>query len=135
MINAALFSVENRKIISDVLSFPELTIPDEAQRVKQMREIQFIVDKKQQVPIEPLIDDNDVHIEVTRDYMAGENGADLKNTDPATYQLLMDHLQMHMQSQIQDMAPANLTSAAPPAPATSVAKAAVGGPPPETGVQ
>jgi len=135
LINAALFSVENRKIISDVLSFPELTIPDEAQRIKQMREIQFIVDKKQQVPIEPLIDDNDVHIEVTRDYMAGENGADLKNTDPQVYQLLMDHLQMHMQSQIQDMAPANVTSPALPAPATSVAKAAVGGPPPETGVQ
>ena len=135
LINAALFSVENRKIISEVLSFPELTIPDEAQRVKQMRETQYIIDKKQQVPIEPLIDDNDVHIEVLRYYMASEYGADIKNTDPATYQLLMDHLEMHMQSKIQDLQPANLTSPALPAPATSVAKAAVGNPPPETGVQ
>lgn len=135
LINAALFSVENRKIIAEVLSFPELTIPDEAQRTKQMRESQSIIDKHQQVPIEPLIDDNDVHIEVLRDLMASDVGADLKVNDAQAYQLLMDHLQMHMQSQIQDMAPANVTSPALPAPATSVAKAAVGGPPPETGVQ
>ncbi len=135
LINAALFNVENRKIISEVLSFPELSIPDEAQRVKQMRETQYIIDKTTQVPIEPLIDDNDVHIEVLRDFMAGEAGADIKTTNPQVYSLLMDHLQAHMQSKIQDLQPANLTSPAAPAPATSVAKAAVGGAPPETGVQ
>ncbi len=135
LINAALFSVENRKIISEVLSFPELTIPDEAQRTKQMRETQLMLEKGQMVPIEPLIDDNDVHIEVLRDYMASDYGADAKSNNPQGYQLLMDHLQSHMESKIQDMAPANLTSPALPAPATSVAKAAVGGPPPESGVQ
>ncbi len=135
LINAALFSVENRKIISEILSFPELTIPDEAQRTKQMREISYMVEKMQEVPIEPLIDDNDVHIEVLRDYMASDYGADCKANNPQGYQLLMGHLQMHMESKIQDMAPANVTSPAAPAPASSVAKAAVGGPPPETGVQ
>jgi DNA-directed RNA polymerase subunit M/transcription elongation factor TFIIS len=135
LINAALFSVENRKIISEILSFPELTIPDEAQRIKQMRETQTMVEKLEPVQIEPLVDDNDVHIEVLRDYMASDYGADIKSNNPQAYQLLMDHLQMHMQSQIQDLAPANLSSPAAPAPATSVAKAAVGGPPPESGVQ
>lgn len=121
MINAALFDVENRKIIADVLAFPELTIPDEAQRTKQMREIQYMIDRKQLLTIEPEIDDNDVHLEVIRDFMAGDKGADLKNREPEIYQLLMQHLQLHMANKMQqEIPPANLTSAAAPSPETNV---------------
>lgn len=134
MINAALFDVENRKIIADTLSFPELKIPDEAQRTKQMREIQLMLDRGQEIPIEPLIDDNDVHIEVARDWLASDKGADAKVNNPNGYTLIMNHLQMHMQAQLQDLQPANLTSPAAPAPATSVAKLQ-GTPPPQVGVQ
>ena len=135
LINAALFSVENRKIIADCLSFPELTIPDEAQRTKQARETQLMLDRGQPIQVEPLVDDNDVHIEVLRDWAASDAGADAKVNNPQGYQLNMDHLQMHMQFKIQDMQPANLTSAAPPAPESSVAKGQTGQPPPQTGVQ
>jgi len=121
MINAALFDVENRKILADALSFPELTIPDEAQRTKQAYEIQRMIDKKQLVGIEPEIDDNDVHVQVLRDFMAGSKGRDLQARDPEIYTILMQHLQLHLANKAQQEAPpANLTSAAAPAPETNV---------------
>lgn len=134
MINAALFDVENRKTIANVLSFPELKIPDEAQRTKQMREIQLMMDRGQPVEIEPLVDDNDVHIEVARDWLASDKGADAKVNNPNGYTLIMNHLQMHMQAMVQDMQPANVTSPAAPVQATNVGKANPEGPKP-MGVQ
>lgn len=134
LVNAALFSVENRKIIADVLAFPELTIPDEAQRTKQMREIQTMIDKKIPVEIQPEIDETDVHIEVLKDFMAGDKGHDLQITDPDSYNLLLAHLMAHQQVQQQQIMAANLTSAAPPVAATNVAKND-GTPPKPMGVQ
>lgn len=131
LINAALFDVENRKIIADVLAFPELNIPDEAQRTKQMREIQMMIDKKIPVEIEPEIDENPIHIDVLKDFMAGDKGYDLKVTEPDVYNLLMAHLMAHQQAemmqQVQQLAPQ-------PVSATSVAKND-GTPPKPMGVQ
>lgn len=107
MLNAALFDVENRKVVADSLSFPELSIPDENQRIKQAREIQWMVDKHQETPIEPNVDDDNIHILVLRDFMCSAKGLDLKVNDPQSYSLLDMHLNMHLQNQAMKMSPNN----------------------------
>jgi hypothetical protein len=101
MLNAALFDPENRKIIADALAFPELHIPDEDQRIKQMREIQVMLGSGNRpgipVAIEPDVDDDHTHIVSLKDYMVSEAGLDCKVTNPEGYQYMLEHLQMHLQ--------------------------------------
>lgn len=126
MINAAVFDVENRRMIADALSLPDLKLPGENQRLKQSREIQQMVDFGMPVMIEPEIDDDEIHIEVLRNYLAGPKGNDLKTTKPQVYEIIKAHLAMHvqnlqaqaaqqmmMQAQVQDKGEGNKPPQAP----------------------
>ena len=95
-INAAMFDSENRRIVADLLAFTELEIPGEDQRIKQTVEIADII-KGQPVQIDPLVDDNNVHIETCRHFLCQQRGLDLKKTNPQAYMLVEQHLQQHMQ--------------------------------------
>lgn len=103
-LNAAIFDVQNRPLVADAFGFPEFKLPQENQRLKQVKEIQQMVDQGMPVPIEPEIDDDNVHIEVLKDYLAGPQGFDTKITNPQAYQLCMVHLQEHLQNQAQQQA-------------------------------
>lgn len=98
-VNAAIFDVENRRLLGDSLGFPDFKIPQENQRSKQVREIQQMISQGVPIPIEPEIDDDSVHIEVARDFLADVEGYELKMTQPAIYQVVLQHLQMHLQNQ------------------------------------
>lgn len=114
-LNAAIFDVENRKTISTALAYPEIKIPQENQRLKQAHEIQIMTDQEQPVQIEPTVDDDSVHIEVLRDFLAGSGGQDLKDTNPQAYQLCLDHLQQHLQNQqLSAMGPGAPSAGGPP---------------------
>lgn len=95
-INAAIFDSENRRLIADLLSFPDLEIPGEDQRTKQAIEIVEMI-KGLPVSVDPLVDDNNIHIETLRHFLAGQRGLDLKKTDPNSYMMIEQHLQQHMQ--------------------------------------
>jgi len=117
---------ENIGLVSRLLGFGQLYIPGDDQRNKQLVESlnlmvsepvptgqiqmdelgQPILDQNGQpqpilmpsVPIEE-IDDDTIHIEVTKAFMVSDPGQYLKETNPAGYQNLMLHLQMHQQRQ------------------------------------
>lgn len=110
-VNAALFDPENRKIIADALAFPELHIPDEDQRIKQMREIQVMLGggaantPPQPVEIEPDVDEDNTHIATARDFLVSETGLDCKVTNPMGYQFIVNHLKEHIMHVQMTMAP------------------------------
>lgn len=97
-IEAAIFDPENRKEISDVLGYTDLYIPGEDQRIKQAREIQAMIKTGQVVPTEPEVDDDEIHITTTKNFLVGEHGMDLKTTNPQVYEAIKEHLMMHQQS-------------------------------------
>ena len=95
-INAALFATPNRRIIADLLSFPDLAIPGEEQITKQAVEIADII-KGIPVQVDPLVDDSKIHIEMCRYFLAGARGIDLKKTNPQAFAAVEQHLQEHLQ--------------------------------------
>lgn len=95
-INAALFDPENRRILADVLGFTDLYIPGEDQQIKQATEISIML-KGMPVNINPLVDDGSVHIEVCKNFLSSQEGMDLERVNPQSYQLIITHLQQHMQ--------------------------------------
>jgi hypothetical protein len=95
-INAALFATPNRRVIADLLSFTDLDIPGDEQITKQAIEIADII-KGQPVQVDPIVDDNGVHIEMCRYFLAGQRGLDLKKTNPQAYMMVEQHLQQHLQ--------------------------------------
>jgi hypothetical protein len=100
-INAALFATPNRRQIADLLSFTDIDIPGEEQITKQAIEISDII-KGEPVQIDPLVDDNEVHIEMCRYFLAGERGLDLKRVNPTAYMMVEQHLQQHLQLKEQN---------------------------------
>jgi hypothetical protein len=99
-LNTAIFDPENRKLVADVLAYPEMYIPGEDQRIKQAREIQRML-KGEPVPINPVVDNEEIHIAATKNFLASGIGIDLEKSNPQVYQLIMQHLQMHEQSLAQ----------------------------------
>jgi hypothetical protein len=99
-INTALFDPENRRIVSDLVGFTELYIPGEEQQIKQSVEIGDML-RGQPVNIDPLVDDDVIHIEGCRNYLASERGIELKKMNPQVYQIIEQHLQAHLQNQQQ----------------------------------
>lgn len=95
-INTALFSTPNRRTVADLLAFPDFDIPGEEQVTKQAIEIADIV-KGEPVQVDPVVDDHAIHIEMTRYFLAGEKGLDLKKTNPQAYAMVEQHLEQHMQ--------------------------------------
>src|ERR1043165_6179170 len=95
-INAALFATPNRRIIADLLSFTDLDIPGEEQITKQAVEIADIM-KGVPVQVDPIVDDNEIHIEMCKYFLAGQRGLDLKKTAPDQYMMIEQHLQQHLQ--------------------------------------
>lgn len=99
-INQALFDPENRRIIADLVGFTDLYIPGEEQQIKQASEIGDML-RGTPVPINPLVDDFSIHIEVCRNFLAGERGMELQKMNPQAFQLILQHLQQHLQAQAQ----------------------------------
>lgn len=99
IINSVITEPDNRSIISEALGFPELKIPQEAQRVRQLSETNQMIEVGQVVPIQPDIDEDDVHIDVLTNMLISEEGALLQTENPQAFAACMQHLQMHKQNQ------------------------------------
>ena len=99
-INQALFDPQNRRIIADLVGFTDLYIPGEEQQIQQATEIGEML---RGIPVEvnPLVDDAVIHIEVCRNYLAGERGLELARANPQAHGIIMQHLQAHLQQQQQ----------------------------------
>lgn len=106
LVNAVISEPDNRSVISEALGFPELKIPQEAQRVRQLSETNQMIERKVPLPIQPDIDDDAVHIDVLTNFLISEAGDLLQQEDPGAFQALMAHLQMHKQNQAANQAAA-----------------------------
>jgi hypothetical protein len=100
-LDEALYDVSNRPIIATALGFPEIHIPGEAQRMKQAIEIQRL-NKGENVVPRQFVDDHQIHVDVCKAYLASLEGQELERTNPAAYELIYEHLTIHMQMMMQE---------------------------------
>jgi hypothetical protein len=128
-INEALFHPENRQVVSELVGIPELTVPGNADRTKQLYEIYELLNAEPQqigvnpldgtpmlqptVPVEQEVDEHQVHIAVIKEWCVSEIGMDQKMTNPPGYMNVIAHLQAHVEINQQQMMQQALASAVP----------------------
>lgn len=110
-INEALFHPENRHLVAEVLGLPEFYIPGDEDRTLQLAEIVRLVASKpmpgpngqpqSSVPIEPLVDDNQVHAEICKAWMVSPVGQYMRQTNPDGYQNVAMHCIAHQMAEMQ----------------------------------
>ena len=127
MINSILFHPENINLLSQYLSIEQLYIPGDDQRNKQLSEIKGLVASPpmidpasgmpmgSSVPIEPQVDNHEIHAQALEAFICSEVGQALKEFNPEGYMNCLAHLQEHqmiiqqqmMEQQAQEAAMAN----------------------------
>ena len=101
---------ENVKNIAAALGYPELYMPGQDQRYKQLVEIADLQkvddtiteDLMPTVLPEDGIDDDETHLEICKVYLASERGQNLKKINPMAYVNIFRHMQLHLMK-IQEM--------------------------------
>ena len=104
-INQFLFSPENRHVTLRFLGIEELNDLDSAQAVKQLLELEDLLKSeptpdetgrlKTSIPIEPEIDDHEIHLRVIRVFLCSPSGQAHKKENPDGYQNVLLHAQEH----------------------------------------
>jgi hypothetical protein len=112
-INQVLFSPENAGFVQKYVGLTDLKIPQELQRRKQLREIVDMIGLAPSesaqgqifstVPIEPDIDDDDIHIDILTDFLISDTGQDMKKENPQGYANCMSHLLEHKKHKQQNV--------------------------------
>jgi hypothetical protein len=116
-IDEVILSPENAGLVQQYTGLREFIIPSNIQRNKQVNEILTLIGMEpvedamgqvnSSVPVEPDLDDHEIHIDVLVDFLSGDTGQDLKASNPAAYANCLAHLMMHkqavMQAQMQQM--------------------------------
>jgi hypothetical protein len=103
-INMALLANENVELISRLIGIPELKLPGEADREKQLEEIAEML-KGTFIPPEPNVDNAQIHIQTIRDWAVSDEGRDTQKTNPQGYGMVMQHLQYHIMSAMMNSGP------------------------------
>lgn len=114
-IEAALFHSENVSQVSATVGFPDLYIPGEDSRNKQLAEISQMIREEavpgmmgmeSTVPVD-IMDDHVVELETCKAWIRSEIGQDAKLNNPGGYANVMAHAQQHemalQQQQMQQM--------------------------------
>lgn len=118
-INSAIFSTENATITSELLGFREFSIPGEADRAKQLEEINELLvaeplDEMGQIPsiqVDMELDNHQIEAETGINWLKSDIGRDARVNNPAGYANVRAHIIQHqqvaaMQAQQQAMAEA-----------------------------
>lgn len=123
-INSTLFHPENVTTVANVFGFPDLFIPGEDDRNKQLMEIIELLQgqvvqppalpaqmdemgqeipsmmppppPQPSIPIEPEVDNSQIHVEVVRAWANSDEGQEAKKMNPGGYANVMAHLSMHL---------------------------------------
>jgi hypothetical protein len=107
VIGQIMLHPNNAQNTKDALGFPEFYIPGEEDRTKQLielRKLSLVTSDQIQpnaqqstVPIDPDVDDDNVHILVIKLFCVSPEGIYLKETNPAGYLNIILHLHEHQQ--------------------------------------
>ena len=89
-------SPNNLRKVFNILGFQDLETPQSTQADKQLEEIAFMERHQMPAPVDPLADDHMVHFDTLRQFMTGDKGMHVKDTNPVIYQSLQMHLQQHL---------------------------------------
>jgi hypothetical protein len=96
ILDEALFHPENANLVAQALGFPEVYVPGDEDRTKQLFEVSRMLATGQFIEIEPEVDNHPVHIEVIRAWMNSDVGQEVKFTNPQGYALTLEHLRAHL---------------------------------------
>lgn len=130
---STLFHPENVSTIARILGWPELYIPGELDRQKELATIQELVKsgpseetdpmtgemlmQSPSIPTDPDIDDHAICIQVCKDFLIGVVGQDLKVSNPPGYANVFLHMKMHQSDQMMQMMQQQQTNPNPQEPA------------------
>lgn len=87
---------ENAGVIAKYIGFPELYIPGDDARNKQLNEIEELL-QGIQVPVDPDLDDHEPEFAAGMAWLNSEYGIDAKLTNIEGYTLAREHIRMHKQ--------------------------------------
>lgn len=93
----ALLHPNNTPLIARALGSPDFYVPGKEQRDKQFAEINKML-KGFPIDINPILDDDEVHIQVLKSWMVDTQGRAIEETQPEIFGLLNQHLMMHQQN-------------------------------------
>lgn len=135
-LNQFLFSPENRKITLKFLGMEEFSDLDSNQTIKQLREIDELLNgtpisgmgmatemgqemgqEMSSVPIEPEVDDDEIHLRIIKTFASGRMGQEHKKNNPEGYKNLLLHAREHQQNLQQVMMQQSLMQSAKSGPA------------------
>lgn len=103
----ALTSPENLPLLAEAVGLDDLELPGENDRQAQLEEIVQLVNSAPldemmgipSVPIEPDVDNHEVHILIAKNWLTSEAGRFAKVDNPAGYANVLMHMKMHVQYQ------------------------------------
>jgi len=131
-IDGILGHPDNLELISQILGVPDLYIPGENQRNKELLAIAIVLHTPttmdpmtnqplpiQPPPVDPILDEPSIQIEVLKAFLSSDIGQDLQTSNPAAYQALMMRLSQFQfiiaQQMAQQVAQDQMAVNAPPA--------------------
>jgi predicted RNA-binding Zn-ribbon protein involved in translation (DUF1610 family) len=100
-VTAVITHPENAGVVARYLGFPELYIPGDDSRNKQLYEIQEMLEVGQFIIPDPDLDDHKVEYEACLAWLNGPYGLDTKTTNIQGYDMIKEHARIH--KQIMDM--------------------------------
>lgn len=106
LLNGFLFSPENKKFTLRLLGIEELNDLDSNQTIKQLLEIEALLkgspipnpqtgQDTSSVPIEPEVDDDDIHLRILKTFLSSELGQGHKKNNPEGYTNCLLHAKEH----------------------------------------
>lgn len=102
-INPVLLMPENSTLVKTALGIKELKVPGHDDRMKQLHEIQEMLQSgpidqiTPSIPIDETLDNHEIEATVCRDFLISEVGRDLRNTNPPAYANIYLHFMAHNQ--------------------------------------
>lgn len=118
-ISAVIRHPENAGLVASIIGVPELFIPGDDSRNKQLAEIAILLLAEpmevppnalnpsgllSSIPVSPELDEHPVEAEICKAWMRSEVGQDAKETNPPGYANVMAHLKEHLFFEAQMMA-------------------------------
>jgi hypothetical protein len=91
---AVITHPENAGVVSRYLGFPELYIPGDDNRNKQLNEIQDMLEGMQ-IPVDPDLDNHQIEFEAAMAWLNSPYGQDAKLTNIEGYNLVKEHARNH----------------------------------------
>jgi len=95
-LNSVVYHPENATLVAQIMGFPEIYIPGDEDRSKQLNEINSILNGEQAMVEQP-VDNHPVHAEVAKAWLNSEAGIYTKTSNAPGYMKVVEHLMEHLQ--------------------------------------